>query len=357
MISLNTKNFAMELKKLKEIAGGQTLTGESVHFDITENQLKMTVYGSCGTTLMTVLPIMNLGEKGAFIVDIKKLSSIIPQLSCDEITLQKAKSGLRVVGKGIKLELPYVNLPSFKLEKNTHEAKEEIFVSAEDFKKKITETSHALAINKRGEMVSAFCLDFSDTDLRVTATDGSRISIRGKNIETKKNIILPSEAVRKVVKYFNGNITIKKYEDHITLIDGSTSLKVAALSGKYFDISSILKQLYACIDKEIVVNKEELVKAMEIALSMDKEKSLLTIEGSTLVVTSKTMEGAFQQTISANASKDITFNGYINAQYLVDALKSYHGKNEYITLKFGNSKCPLLIEDEKTIEVVFLKVA
>lgn len=355
-ITINTKMFSSALKRLKEIAGGQTMTGETIRFDVSNTEMKMTVRGAHGTTMMVMLPVMNLGEPAAFVVDSKKLSSIIPQVNCEDITLMKARSGLRISGGGLKMELPYFELSSFREVGRLTDPEMACTVSADEFKEKIASTVHALAINRTGEKVSTFYVEFTDDGIRMTTTDERRIAIHGPKGEPVSGIMLPNEAIRKVAKYFSGDITIKKVEDTVEIADDSTVLTINALAGNYFNIAKVVQTMEPGCTYWVTVKKGELLRSLEMSLAMDRENCLLTVADEALYVTAKNAEGAFQQVIEAESNTgNEDKKAFLNAQYLVDAIRSL--KEDTVTIRFGNVRTPFILSEEGATEILFLKNA
>lgn len=363
-VTVNTKAFANALKELKEIAGGQTLTGESVRFDVSQTEMDMTVHGAHGTSLIVRFPTMNLdGDEASFVVDIKKLHAVIPQLSCDSLMVVKAHSGLRIAGDGVKIELPYYDLSAFRSEKLITDPETTVIVSADALKKSVLNTAHALAVNKSGEKTSAFFLEFVDDGVRCTATDGYRVSVHGAEGAANCSIIVPNEAVKKILRYLSGDVQIQKKGDAVEISDDTTVLKVMALSGAYFDIAKIFSGFEKRLDKKISVKKADFLNSTQLALAMldsgDETKVLtITMENNSLTITVKGQEGAFQQTLDA----DMTAAGEtpasklyrINGQYLAAALRVL--EDEDVTIHFGDIRDPFIIKEGSNIELLLLNI-
>ena len=359
-VTVNTKAFSNALKELKEIAGGQTLTGEAVRFDISQTEMDMTVHGAHGTSLIVRFPSMNLdGDNASFVVDIKKLYAVIPQLCCESLMIVKANSGLRIAGEGVKIELPYYDLSTFKSEKLIVEPD----ISADALKESLLNTAHALAVNKTGEKTSAFFLEFTDTGIRCTATDGYRVAVHGNEGNANCSIIIPNEAVRKIIRYLSGNVRIQKKGDSVEIADDTTTLKVVALSGTYFDIAKIFGDFESRLNKKATVKKADLLNATQLALAMldsgdDSKVLTIAIENNSLIITVKGQEGAFQQTLDADIKipgQDSVIFYRINGQYLASALRVL--KEEDVTIHFGNERDPFIIKEEANIELLLLNVS
>ncbi|OUO25915.1 DNA polymerase III subunit beta [Eubacterium sp. An3] len=363
-VTVNTKAFSNALKELKEIAGGQTLTGEAVRFDISQTEMDMTVHGAHGTSLIVRFPSMNLdGDNTSFVVDIKKLYAVIPQLCCESLMIVKANSGLRIAGEGVRIELPYYDLSTFKSEKLIVEPEVSLSVSADALKESLLNTAHALAVNKTGEKTSAFFLEFTDTGIRCTATDGYRVSVHGDKGAAKCSIIIPNEAVRKIIRYLSGNVRIQKKGDSVEIADDTTVLKVVALSGAYFDIAKIFGDFESRLNKKATVKTADLLNATQLALAMldsgdDSKVLTIAMENNSFIITVKGQEGAFQQTLDADIKmlgQDPVTLYRINGQYLASALRVL--KEEDVTIHFGNEREPFIIKEDTNIELLLLNVS
>ena len=364
-VTVNVKAFANALKELKEIAGGQTLTGETVRFDVTQAEMDMTVHGAHGTSLIVRFPSMNLdGDEASFVVDIKKLYAVIPQLCCESLMVVKAHSGLRIAGDGVKIELPYYDLSTFRSEKMITDPETTVTVDADELKKSVLNTAHALAVNKSGEKTAAFFLEFTDDGVRCTATDGYRVSVHGAEGPADSSIIVPNEAVKKILRYLSGDVRIQKKGDVVGLSDDTTVLKIMALSGAYFDIAKIFGDFEKRMDKRVSVKKADFLNATQLALAMldsgnDSKVLTVAMENNSLIITVKGQEGAFQQTLDA----DIAITGEspagklyrINGQYLASALRVL--EDEDVTIHFGDIREPFIIKEGSDIELLLLNVS
>ena len=324
----------------------------------------MTVHGAHGTSLIVRFPSMNLdGDHASFVVDIKKLYAVIPQLCCESLMIVKANSGLRIAGEGIRIELPYYDLSTFKSEKLIVEPEVSLSVSADALKESLLNTAHALAVNKTGEKTSAFFLEFTDTGIRCTATDGYRVSVHGDKGAAKCSIIIPNEAVRRIIRYLSGNVRIQKKGDSVEIADDTTVLKVVALSGAYFDIAKIFGDFESRLNKKATVKTADLLNATQLALAMldsgdDSKVLTIAMENNSFIITVKGQEGAFQQTLDADIKmlgQDPVTLYRINGQYLASALRVL--KEEDVTIHFGNEREPFIIKEDTNIELLLLNVS
>ncbi|MBE7150927.1 DNA polymerase III subunit beta [Bacillus mycoides] len=278
-----------------------------------------------------------------FIEIIKKMPSEILIKSMNEqlITIQSDEITLNLNGLSAN-EFP--NVPFL-------DAHTEIQVEVEQLIEVFKQTVFATAKNESRPVLTGVHFVIDHNKLICAATDSHRLAIRETLISTnvKSNCIVPSATISELLKLMNSNsefIYIYLSESHIIFTFGTTTLYSRLIEGKYPNISSLIPNEFQTV---INIDRKKILQGVDRSSLLASEwannnVNLEIINESTIKISSNASQiGKISETqqidaIQGEKQLNISFDG----RFMVDALRAI--KEETVTLSFGGSMRPILIE-------------
>lgn len=213
------------------------------------------------------------------------------------------------------------------------------------------QTVFAVAKNESRPVLTGVHIELDHNKLICAATDSHRLAVCETLISTnmKANCIVPSATIHELLKLMNSNlefVSIYLSESHIVFTYGTTTLYSRLIEGKYPNISTLIPNEFQTV---ITIDRKNILQGVDRSSLLASEwennnVNLEIINASTIKISSNASQvgkiSEKQQIDGLQGEKqlNISFDG----RFMVEALKAI--KEETITLSFGGSMRPILIE-------------
>ncbi|OHX31453.1 DNA polymerase III subunit beta [Bacillus mycoides] len=365
---VNHKHFTQALSEVSKAISAKTLIPILSGIKITADQFGITLIASNSNIFIEkFIPsslkdeqIATILKAGSIIVPakyfieiIKKMPSEILIKSMNEqlITIQSDEITLNLNGFSAN-EFPNVPL----IDNHT-----EIQVETEQLIEVFKQTVFAAAKNESRPVLTGVHFVIDHNKLICAATDSHRLALREITISShaKLNCVVPSSTISELLKLMNSNsnlVYIYLSESHIIFKFGTITLYSRLIEGKYPNISGLIPN-----ESQTVINidRKQILQGVDRSSLLASEwannnVNLEIIDASTIQISSNASQiGKISETqqidaIQGEKQLNISFDG----RYMVDTLKAI--KEDRVTLSFGGSMRPILIEAGEQSAAVYL---
>jgi len=237
----------------------------------------------------------------------------------------------------------YPNLPLFE-EKNYH------YANSERLSEMIDKTEFAVSTDATRYHLNGVYLEvLSNTMIRMTATDGHRLSyidheVFTKPIELKRGVVIPKKGLTELHKMVQAtkNVGIAFEKGYLYAKSENAYLFVRLIEADYPDYRQVIPQN---LDKTIHLKREDLLGALKRVSLMAHEKSKgvkLNIQDGLLSIASSNPDmGEARDEIGIDYSGESLEIGF-NAKYILDCLEVM--KDSDIEFHFKDKTKPGLIQ-------------
>ncbi|EJP90690.1 DNA polymerase III subunit beta [Bacillus cereus] len=355
---VNHKQFTQALSEVNKAISTKSLIPILSGIKITADQSGITLIASNSNIFIEkFIPVSIEGEKiatilkaGTIVVPAKYFIEIIKKMPSDIAIKSKNEQIIKIQSEEITLSLngfPADEFPNVPLIDNHAEIKVETEQLIEVFK----QTVFAVAKNESRPVLTGVHIELSNNKFICAATDSHRLAIRETRLssDVKANCIVPSATISELLKLMNSNsefVYIYLSESHIIFTLGTTILYSRLIEGKYPNISNLIPNDFKTI---INIDRKKILQGVDRSSLLASEwannnVNLEIINESTIKISSNASQiGQISETqqidaIQGEKQLNISFDG----RFMVDALRAI--KEETITLSFGGSMRPILIE-------------
>ena len=365
---VNHKQFTQALSEVSKAISTKTLIPILSGIKITADQSGITLIASNsnifiekfipisieGVQITTILKAGSIVVPAKYFIEIiKKMPSDILIKSMNEqlITIQSDEITLNLNGFSAN-EFP--NVPFL-------DAHTEIQVETEQLIEVFKQTVFATAKNESRPVLTGVHFVIDHNKLICAATDSHRLALREIPISShaKLNCIVPSSTISELLKLMNSNsnlVYIYLSESHIIFKFGTITLYSRLIEGKYPNISGLIPN-----ESQTVINidRKKILQGVDRSSLLASEwannnVNLEIIDESTIQISSNASQiGKISETqqidaIHGEKQLNISFDG----RYMVDTLKAI--KEDRVTLSFGGSMRPILIEAGEQSAAIYL---
>ncbi|PGL50056.1 MULTISPECIES: DNA polymerase III subunit beta [Bacillus cereus group] len=355
---VNHKQFTQALSEVNKAISTKSLIPILSGIKITADQSGITLIASNSNIFIEkFIPVSIEDEKiatilkaGTIVVPAKYFIEIIKKMPSDIAIKSKNEQIIKIQSGEITLSLngfPADEFPNVPLIDNHAEIKVETEQLIEVFK----QTVFAVAKNESRPVLTGVHIELSNNKFICAATDSHRLAIRETRLssDVKANCIVPSATISELLKLMNSNsefVYIYLSESHIIFTLGTTTLYSRLIEGKYPNISNLIPNDFKTI---INIDRKKILQGVDRSSLLASEwannnVNLEIINESTIKISSNASQiGQISETqqidaIQGEKQLNISFDG----RFMVDALRAI--KEETITLSFGGSMRPILIE-------------
>ncbi|MGE7855171.1 DNA polymerase III subunit beta [Bacillus sp. AFS033286] len=355
---VNHKHFTQALSEVSKAISTKALIPILSGIKITADQSGITLIASNSNIFIEkFIPISIEDEQittilkaGTIVVPAKYFIEIIKKMPNDIVIKSKNEQTITIQSAEITLNLngfPADEFPNVPLIDNHTEIQIETEQLIEVFK----QTVFAVAKNESRPVLTGVHIELDHNKLICAATDSHRLAIRETLVSTnvKANCIVPSSTISELLKLMNSNsklVYIYFSESHIVFTFGTTTLYSRLIEGKYPNISSLIPNEFQTV---IHIDRKKILQGVDRSSLLASEwannnVNLEIINESTIKIYSNDSQvGKIAETqqidvIQGETQLNISFDG----RFMVDALRVI--KEETVTLSFGGSMRPILIE-------------
>ncbi|MGG0648860.1 DNA polymerase III subunit beta [Bacillus mycoides] len=365
---VNHKQFTQALSEVSKAISTKTLIPILSGIKITADQSGITLIASNsnifiekfipvsieGVQITTILKAGSIVVPAKYFIEIiKKMSSDILIKSMNEqlITIQSDEITLNLNGFSAN---DFPNVPFI-------DEHAEIQVDTEQLIEVFKQTVFAAAKNESRPVLTGVHIVFEHNKLICAATDSHRLALREILISShaKANCIVPSSTISELLKLMNNNsnlVYIYLSESHIIFKFGTITLYSRLIEGKYPNISGLIPNESQTI---INIDRKKILQGVDRSSLLASEwannnVNLEIIDECTIQISSNASQiGKISETqqidaIHGEKQLNISFDG----RYMVDTLKAI--KEDRVTLSFGGSMRPILIEAGEQSAAVYL---
>ncbi|QWG28338.1 DNA polymerase III subunit beta [Bacillus mycoides] len=365
---VNHKHFTQALSEVSKAISAKTLIPILSGIKITADQFGITLIASNsnifiekfipssieGVQIATILKAGRIVLPAKYFIEIiKKMPSDILIKSMNEqlITIQSDEITLNLNGFSAN-EFP--NVPFI-------DEHAEIQVEMGQLIEVFKQTVFAAAKNESRPVLTGVYFVIDHNKLICAATDSHRLALREITISShaKLNCVVPSSTISELLKLMNSNsnlVYIYLSESHIIFKFGTITLYSRLIEGKYPNISGLIPN-----ESQTVINidRKQILQGVDRSSLLASEwannnVNLEIIDESTIQISSNASQiGKISETqqidaIQGEKQLNISFDG----RYMVDTLKAI--KEDRVTLSFGGSMRPILIEAGEQSAAVYL---
>ncbi|MEC2350270.1 DNA polymerase III subunit beta [Bacillus toyonensis] len=294
--------------------------------------------------------IATILQAGTIVVPAKYFIEIIKKMPSDIVIKSKNEQIITIQSEEITLNLnglPANEFPNVPL----IEDHAEIQVETEQLIEVFKQTVFAVAKNESRPVLTGVHIELDHNKLICAATDSHRLAIRETLIssDAKANCIVPSATISELLKLMNSHtefVYIYLSDSHVIFTFGTTTLYSRLIEGKYPNISNLIPNEFQTV---INVERKKILQGVDLSSLLASEwannnVNLEIINESTIKISSNASQiGKIAETQQVDAIQgekqlNISFDG----RFMVDALRAI--KEEMVTLSFGGSMRPILIE-------------
>ncbi|MEI3893241.1 MULTISPECIES: DNA polymerase III subunit beta [Bacillus] len=294
--------------------------------------------------------ITTILKAGTIVVPAKYFIEIIKKMPSDIVIKSKNEQTITIQSEEITLNLngfsanEFPNVPLI----DDHA---EIQIETKQLLDAFKQTVFAVAKNESRPVFTGVHIKLDHNKLICAATDSHRLAVCETLISTnmKANCIVPSATIHELLKLMNSNlefVSIYLSESHIVFTYGTTTLYSRLIEGKYPNISTLIPNEFQTV---ITIDRKNILQGVDRSSLLASEwennnVNLEIINESTIKISSNASQvgkiSEKQQIDGLQGEKqlNISFDG----RFMVEALKAI--KEETITLSFGGSMRPILIE-------------
>ncbi|UJA81461.1 DNA polymerase III subunit beta [Bacillus cereus] len=355
---VNHKHFTQALSEVSKAISTKAVIPILSGIKITADQSGITLIASNSNIFIEkFIPsviddeqITTILQAGTIVVPAKYFIEIIKKMPSDIVIKSKNEQTITIQSGEITLNLngfpanEFPNVPQI-------DGHTEIQIETKQLIDAFKQTVFAVAKNESRPVLTGVHIELDHNKLICAATDSHRLAIRETLISTnmKANCIVPSATINELLKLMNSNlefVSIYLSESHIIFTFGTTTLYSRLIEGKYPNISTLIPNEFQTV---INIDRQRMLQGVDRSSLLASEwannnVNLEIVNESTIQISSNASQiGKISETqqidvIQGKKQLNISFDG----RFMVDALRAI--KEETVTLSFGGSMRPILIE-------------
>ncbi|AAT61374.1 MULTISPECIES: DNA polymerase III subunit beta [Bacillus cereus group] len=365
---VNHKHFTQALSEVSKAISTKAVIPILSGIKITADQSGITLIASNSNIFIEkFIPsviddeqITTILQAGTIVVPAKYFIEIIKKMPSDIVIKSKNEQTITIQSGEITLNLngfpanEFPNVPQI-------DGHTEIQIETKQLIDAFKQTVFAVAKNESRPVLTGVHIELDHNKLICAATDSHRLAIRETLISTnmKANCIVPSATINELLKLMNSNlefVSIYLSESHIIFTFGTTTLYSRLIEGKYPNISTLIPNEFQTV---INIDRQRMLQGVDRSSLLASEwannnVNLEIVNESTIQISSNASQiGKISETqqidgLQGEKQLNISFDG----RFMVEVLKAI--KEETITLSFGGSMRPILIEAGEQSAVVHL---
>lgn len=355
---VNHKHFTQALSEVSKAISTKAIIPILSGIKITANQSGITLIASNSNIFIEKFIPSSMDDEqitttlkaGTIVVPAKYFIEIIKKMPSDIVIKSKNEQTITIQSEEITLNLngfpanEFPNVPQI----DDHA---EIQIETKQLIDAFKQTVFAVAKNESRPVLTGVHIELDHNKLICAATDSHRLAIRETLISTnvKANCIVPSATINELLKLMNSNlefVSIYLSESHIIFTFGTTTLYSRLIEGKYPNISSLIPNEFQTV---INIDRQRMLQGVDRSSLLASEwannnVNLEIVNESTIKVSSNASQiGKISETQQIDAIQgEKQFNISFDGRFMLDALRAI--KEETVTLSFGGSMRPILVE-------------
>lgn len=305
--------------------------------------------------ISTILSI-EVQEAGSITIPAKKFGDIIKELPDDKIVIAVKKNNIvNISSKTCQFKL--MGLPKEEFPKLAEfDSRESIELDQDVVKEMLELTYFAASTDETRYILNGILVEIKDKVIKLVATDGRRLAIIKKNLDTpiakEISMILPIKAVQELNRNLGqeGKLLFFVTDNQAMFKIGPTCIISRLIEGEFPDYNQVIP---APTENKVKINRQEFLLALRRASLLstpDYQAVKLEIFKNKMVISKSTPDvGESREECAVEYSGKELIIGF-NPYYLIDALKNL--KSEVIPLEITDSEKPGVIRIQDYIYIV-----
>ncbi len=297
-------------------------------------------------------------EEGSITVPAKRFSDIVRELPEGQIDITVRKNNsISIESQRCFFKLMGLPKEEFPKLPKLHE-KESITLNQQLLKNMLNLTSFAVSRDETRYILNGVLLVAKGKGIRFVATDGRRLALIEKELESpgefKKEVIIPIKAVQELIRNLQdeGLVKITFGENQISFQFDSMVLVSRLIEGQFPDYEQVIPKEGK--DK-IAIDREKFLwaaKRVSILTSPDSQSIKLDLFKDKLIFSKNSPDmGEAKEEIDIQHKGEEVSVGF-NPQYLIDVLKSL--KEEAVSLELTGPESPGIIRAQENYIYIVL---
>ncbi len=290
-------------------------------------------------------------ENGETTLPARKLGQIVNVLPEGDITLSSDENNTTSISCGqAYFRIMGLDASEFPREELDHE-QWSFTMSADEFRRNINKVSYAASSSENRQILNGVLFSVRDNMLTTAATDGRRLALVEKSLETEEiqdgDVILPPKAVTELQRTLDGegDMTVHLSETKAQFSAEETVVISKLVEGTYPNYRQVVPESFA---HSLVVNREqfaEVLNRVALVASGENASVRLDIENSQM-----TMSATSSEIGESREPMEISYDGdpiqiAFNPVYLADPLKRMEA--EQLVIQFNDEYSPISLSGDE----------
>lgn len=301
---------------------------------------------------MTITIPVEVKEEGSITIPVKKFEEIVRNLSGEELNISVSNKNVVSI-KSNKCQFRIKGLPKTEFPQLTVvNEKEVISLDQKILREMLNLTAFAVSHNENRQTLTGVLFEIKDKKLRIVATDGRRLALIEKPIDTKmeKKVIIPNKVVQELINNLDkGVVTIVFDESQVSFKFNNIVLNSCLIEGQFPNYEQAIPKT---AKNNIVLKRNHLfdvIKRASLLTSIGSQSIKIEVKKDKLVFSKYADTSEMDEEIDVKHKLE-TFTVGFNPDYLMDVLKNFPDEN--VGLEISSSDSPAIIRKEDYICVI-----
>jgi len=340
MITVQKKDFLEAIKAVKSSVSRLELQPVLKTINIKSENGGITLTGTDLNNSARTSIEANVTTPINICVNADKLDNIVSRLD-DLITIDIKEAQLIIQSGKAIFKMLFINAEEFpQIDFNLSE--EKAILSHNDFVNSINKTSFATSA-EINYMLNGVCFTFEKDKYEIAATDGNRLSqvIHTNSVGLEGQKIIPKKILVDVAKYGKNEVEFYFNKNRVVFKTGDFLFSSNVLEGTFPKYQQLIPQNQP---KKAIINKNDLLNALELVSIMSDEKMPKTIfnfNGNTLELMTKCENETARDELEIDYDGEEFKIGF-NYKYLLDGLRVMD--TEDVIFEMNDALSPCLIK-------------
>ena len=303
-------------------------------------------------TRITITIPAEVKEEGSITVPAKKFGEIVRNLSGEELDISVSNKNVVSIKSGkCKFRITGLSTEEFpKLPKR--EEKEIVNLDQKILKEMLNLTAFAVSHNENRPILTGVLFRIKDKKLRIVATDGRRLALIEKKIDSKieKEVIIPNKVVQELINNLDkGTIKLIFGKNEVYFEFDNIVLSSCLIEGEFPNYEKAIPKHG---ENSIILNRNNLfdvIKRASLLTSIGSQSIKIEVKKDKLIFSKRSETSEMDEEIDIKHKLEPFTVGF-NPDYLMDSLK--HLTDETISLELSGSENPAVIRKENYICIV-----
>lgn len=365
--TINKYIFNKNLNNVTKIISSKLINPvlKNIKLSLTNEGLNLTASNDDTIISQTIPSTINNQEiirdivEGSILVDGKILADISKKIEGNEINFELIDNSIaRIKNNVSQFDLKTISENEYP---NIDFSKEgtEVTFTLEELKDIVSKISFAASAKSTRRNLTAVNFNGDGTNLRITATDGSRLATKlyFKNIENAFDVNIPTKSLDEILKCCEDEKAVKFYISDKKVLAQLTNCVIITqlISEKYPNIKNIIPK-DDMFNYYLTINSNEFINAIErvslLSSDIDKEIKLSMNQKEILLSSQNEFFGSAHEKINSFVFRGEELNIIFNVNHVLEAVKAINSDD--ITISFIGEIKPFKITSNQDVNLIQL---